>query len=786
MKVSIFKNCKDVTNAHHKDVAYCLERIKNGSSKKMIEELRLMNELEYNKKKGDLPAICFNGTFNHRSINGLLKKSGLIILDFDKFENKEDAYIFKDSISSNEFIFSCWISPSGKGVKALVKIPVDNYHKEYFDALKVYYNSPNWDNSGSDVSRVCFESYDPEIYINLESKLWYELEQPEINEIGTSDPFIPIKSDNRIIENLLTWWNKKYGNKKGERNTNIYKLALAFNDFGITKSECEHVFAQFIETDFKQSEINTIIKSGYKNTYQFKTKFFEDSKTKQSVHKLIVTGKKTKDIAKLLPDLTSDEIETCVTQIKDKISIDEFWYYDENGKIKLSPHKFKYWLQQNNFFKYFPSGQNTYTFIKKDGSLIEETNEKRIKDFTLNYLLEREEDGFLPYDFMASATKYFTSDFLSLLESTEINIKRDTKEECFLYYLNGIVKITNNSVELIDYFNEQDYIWKKQVIQRDYIKADHHSSEFRRFLWLVAGQDMQRYNSLKSVFGYYLHGFKTSANNRAVIYNDEIISDNPNGGSGKGLFNRAIGLIKNLSMIDGKDFDFKKSFNLQTVPLDTQVLIYDDVQKNFNFESLFSVITEGITIEYKNQPAIKLSIQLSPKIGITTNYTIGGVGGSHERRKFEVEFSSFFNENHTPLDEFGHMLFDDWSDEEFSRFDNFAINCVQYFLKNGLVKHDFHNLPERKFIRETNIDFVNWTVENLFCNTRLDKKILFEQFCNEYSDYKKWLKQNTFTKWLSAWGKFNKFETIMDNTNGVHWVQFNGNKEKPIKDEQPF
>jgi hypothetical protein len=783
MKVTIYKSVKDVSSGYNRDVFYCLERIRNGASKKLIEELRSLSKEEYKIRKTDLPVVCFNGTFGHRSNKDIKTRSGLIILDFDGFATTDSAIDFKSNLMTDHYIFACWISPSNLGVKALVKIPTEGEHKGYFDALCKHFDSEYWDKSGSDLARTCFESYDPDLYLNENSKTWQEIENPDISEIGTTDPTIAIKSDNRIIENLLTWWRKKYSNAKGERNSNIFKLACSFNDFGINKSECENVLMQFVEKDFTETEIKALINSAYKNTFNFRTKFFEDTKTKQAVHKMIISGKKEKDIEKLLPDMTSEEVQNCINLIKDKISLDEFWYYDENGKIKLSPHKFKFWLQQNNFFKFFPTGSNTYTFIRKDGSLIEETNKDLIKDFTLNALLERKDDGFMAYDFMASATKFFSNDFLSLLESTEVSLKRDTKDECFLYYLNGIVKVTADTVEIIDYFNIKDYIWKKQVIQRDFKEADHHKSEFRRFMYLVADKDMQRYNSLKSVFGYYLHGFKTSANNRAVIYNDEIISDNPNGGSGKGLFNRAISYIKKVAIIDGKEFDFKRSFNMQTVPVDTQVLIYDDVQKNFNFENLFSVITEGLTLEYKNQPAIKLPISQSPKIGITTNYTIGGVGGSHERRKFEVEFSSYFNENYSPLDEFGHMLFDDWTEKDFAEFDNFAINCLQYYLKNGLVKHDFKNLPERKFIKETSKEFTEWATDALWCNIRMDKKQLYIKFISDYTDFAKWLKQNTFTKWLKAWGKFNGYEVIEDSSNGLHWIQFNGDKNKS---EEPF
>lgn len=161
-------------------------------------------------------------------------------------------------------------------------------------------------------------------------------------------------------------------------------------------------------------------------------------------------------------------------------------------------------------------------------------------------------------------------------------------------------------------------------------------------MYCVSGHDMVKYKTLQSVVGYLLHGYKNKANNRAIILNDAVISENPNGGSGKGLFCTGIGHMKKLDSLNGKDVDFKSQFQNQTVRMDCQVLVFEDVKRNFNFENLFSVITEGITIEYKNQPAVKLSVEKSPKIVITTNHTIGGVGGSHERRKFEVEFCAFF------------------------------------------------------------------------------------------------------------------------------------------------
>ena len=791
MNVTIYKKATDVSNGFTKNVLFCLERIKQGKSKETVEWLRTLSKQDYDKNKAKLPGVCFNGVFEYRSLAGIKEHSGLIILDFDKFETEQDAIDFRNSISDDIYIFSSWISPSGKGVKALVKIPAEiENHKEYFKALKNYYNHANWDDSGSDVSRFCFESYDPDLFLNENSIIWDKTILPEVEDMGSVNVSIAIKSDNLIITNLLKWFNSKYLMSDGQRNNNLFKLASALNDFGINKNVAEQTLLQFQTKDFNNKEIMQVLNSAYKKTNTFGTKFFEDKTIKQKIEKQIRTGKNKKEVVDFHSDYDKKEIEKCIDEIKEDISVSDFWYHNDKGKINLSPHKYKFWLQQNNFFKYFPTDTNTFTFIKIEQNLVEETSEKRIKDFVLEHLLSREDIGFSPYDFMASSPKFFQTDFLSFLESSEIAIKEDTQTDCFLYFNNCVVKVTDTSISTIDYLDLDGFVWKRQIVNREYKETDHHNSVFRNFMWLISGKDSEKYNSFKSVIGYLLHSFKTSANNKAIIFNDETISENPNGGSGKGLFWNALAQMKKVSSIDGKTFEFTKSFPYQTVSTDTQILVFDDVKKNFNFESLFSLITEGITLEYKGQDAIKLPVQQSPKILITTNYTIGGVGGSFERRKFEVEMSDYFSYKHTPLDEFGHLLFDDWNAEEWSMFDNFMIQCVQYYLINGLTKHDFKNLEVRKFIKNTSHEFFEWTKpdaegknENIEFNERCTKQTYFDSFINEYPDFRTYkLSQKRFTQWIEQYCKFYKFEYLSGNSNGQRWFEI-VNKEVQKEDD---
>ncbi len=93
--------------------------------------------------------------------------------------------------------------------------------------------------------------------------------------------------------------------------------------------------------------------------------------------------------------------------------------------------------------------------------------------------------------------------------------------------------------------------------------------------------------------------------------------------------------------------------------------------------------------------AIKLNVHDSPKLIISTNYAIKGEGNSHDRRRFEVEIAQYYGSKLTPEDEFKRQLFDDWDLIDFQKFDNYMVNCLQKFLKNGLIKQNAKNIKGR-------------------------------------------------------------------------------------------
>lgn len=752
-KVTLFRNIKETSNGFYRDVMFALERIKKGNSKDLIVAIRKEpDSSKRNKLKAQLPSVCFSGEFESRRISGLKKHSGLLILDFDNLEKPEK---FRDSLKKDEFIFSAWISPSGDGVKALVKIPAEaENHKLYFQSFQKRY--PDIDNSGSDVSRVCFESFDPSIWINQKSKTWDKKDGINLEDVGASTEKVKVKltSSNQIIDRLFKWWNNKYKFGEGSRNVSLFTLASAFNRFGISEGDANYHCSQFAEKGFDEIEISKLVKSAYKNISEHGTQSFEDTEIVNKITSLVRSGKTDTQIQKEFPDIPKDEIRKSIECTRGAIDIDDFWYYNDKGKIKLSIHKFKLWLEENNFRKFYPSeDSDTFIFIKKENCFFDEIGEMQIKDFVLNKIYDRRaEIGFSPYDFMAGNTSFFRWEFLSFLDNENLSIKKDTKDTAYLYYQNCYLEITKDGVVENDYFDQKDMIWRNQVINRDFKKVDFEKSEYKRFIELISGEDEDKYKAFVSTIGYLLHSFKTSANNKAVILNDETISDNPNGGSGKGIFWNALRYIKKVANIDGKTFDFNKSFPYQTVSQDSQILIFDDVRKKFNFESLFSLITEGITLEYKNQTAVQIPVEDSPKILITTNYTIGGDGGSFVRRKHELELSSYFNYQHTPEMEFGKMLFSDWDEKEWLKFDNFMIHCLRFYLENGLLKDDIKNLELKKLYNKTSEDFVNFFDGHLqiYFDKEFDKQETYDLFKETYPDWHK-LTRNKFTIWMKQY-----------------------------------
>ena len=761
-QITVFRNIKDTSTPFFRPIDGILARIKEGKNKDIIKRIREeKNKDVRNVLKQELPAICFSGTFNTRNDKALIDHSGFICLDFDGFDKQHELIAKKQELIKDKYTYSVFISPSGDGLKLIVRIPKDaDNHKHYFKSLEGKYNSPNFDVKCSNLSRVCYESYDPLIFINPNSAVWMDMSQGKYEEMITnvSKSTIKLSDQNEIIRRIRVWWDKNYGMVVGERNNNVFILASRYNKFGINKDLAMYALSEFAHEGFETPEIKVICDSAYKNKDEHNTRFFEDIEKVDSIKKQLKAGVSKKEIRLQLreSDIEDDVIDATINSIEDDSHYVEFWERSEKGVIKLLHYKFKEFLEDNGYYKYSPEGTKNYIFVKVTNNLIDNTTEEEIKDFILTYILKCGDMDV--YNFFADKTRFFKEDFLTMLSHVDVYFISDEKDTSYLYYKNCAVKATCKDITIVDYLDLGGYVWKDQVIDRDFTIQPVKNCDYKRFISNIAGNDPDRIMSVESTIGYLLHGFKNVGYCPAVIINDEVISDNPEGGTGKGLFVNAISKMKKMVIIDGKQFSFEKSFAYQLVSADTQILTFDDVKKHFDFERLFSIVTEGITLEKKNKDAIKIPFSRSPKIVITTNYAIKGKGNSFERRKWELEFKKHYSKDFTPEDDFGRLLFSDWDEDEWLRFDNYMISNLRLYLCEGFVKSDFKNLKTRKFIAETDHNFWEWVINDgtIETETKYYKQQLYDMFVSDNPDFgpraKMSISMNRFYSWLDAYG----------------------------------
>lgn len=167
-----FKSLRNTKPESTVSVLSILEEIRTDKYKSQIEEIRNFENPSKNPLKDKLPVFTPTGIFNHRSMAGLENYNGLMCLDIDHIENPEQ---LKEQCKKLNYVFSAFVTPSGKGLKVLIKTNAtpENYREIELKVATAFQHDTGAirDNHCKDIARIQFVSYDPEIYINENSSL---------------------------------------------------------------------------------------------------------------------------------------------------------------------------------------------------------------------------------------------------------------------------------------------------------------------------------------------------------------------------------------------------------------------------------------------------------------------------------------------------------------------------------------------------------------------------------------------------------------------------------------
>jgi hypothetical protein len=833
--ISLYSSARDSKSTNRIDIQNLIESIKNGEFKTEIEKIR--NEEDKKKRsklKQYLPAVTWSGEFEPRLMTGLIRHSGLICIDIDDaITDTQIEYLKKLS-----YVFCLFKSPSGFGVKVIFRVDLYNEkinspsreadlssimtaHWEFFrgiaDMLKTEF-ALEADESGKDLCRLCFVSYDPNIYVNPDpswipislARAWMIDEKKEKNpkeEKNTSakNPkpvAAPQPADQDLLEKVYEFTSNVKTYTPGKRNEFINTFCYNAKTHGIDSpaviSFCNQRFSDYEDGE---KAILKIIKSVYNNKaiiYASK-QFFEPKKPKN-------TGKTKENNSKPKPDVNQEYDETV-----------SFWYETEvtdkaTGEIKTDyrfDHDGMTFFLANNGFKKLKLGDRGFQFVRTEGNLIEAIEPEDINHFIMTYLhkdVKTDKDGKFSIQgimdelhavrrmYKRGIKNYSNVGVYNSVPALIPVFLRDNETTTYLYFKNAYVEITKDKKSLIEYSKLQGNLWKKQLkeshielISDDDIKE----SDVYKFIKLAIigkgtddGKDEKRLLSMHTTIGYLVDTYKDPTNTKAPVFQDKkpnLSGNEANGGSGKTLTAKMIGKMINSCVLDGKSFKFEANYPYETFRADHKLIVYNDVNKRFPFDSLFHKVTEDFTYSKKYVDAIVIPHEDSPKHLVITNYSLSGEGSSFRRRQHIIEFCDYFNDTHTPMEEFKHRFFMDWDEKEWNRFFNFMIMCVQLYKAHGLVYFPAENVLVNKLLAEAGEEFIDF-MDQLFIGseeapathpmTKQDKDQLFEEMKNEIKRLSKMENTNKFTTWVKQWAEYRNLSMMISKSGAKRFFTF--------------
>ena len=178
---SFFPNAYDVTPVREVTIREFLAGVKDGTYKGQIEPLRKLvadgDMTTYKKQKELLPAASLSARAITRAEKTplpekLLSHSHALQVDADGKDIPNIEALFEE-FKKDPYILFCYRSPSGKGLKACVRIDGTQHLASFQSAEKHFLEKYNVriDTSVKDVIRLCFASYDPDLFINESAQI---------------------------------------------------------------------------------------------------------------------------------------------------------------------------------------------------------------------------------------------------------------------------------------------------------------------------------------------------------------------------------------------------------------------------------------------------------------------------------------------------------------------------------------------------------------------------------------------------------------------------------------
>lgn len=448
----------------------------------------------------------------------------------------------------------------------------------------------------------------------------------------------------------------------------------------------------------------------------------------------------------------------------------QFWTNEEGKQSKINQSTLIANLNNIGYANLRINPTN-YILVKCVNNRITRTSEHEIIS-ELNEYLKQNAPEEVQETFAKGVGNYVSIKKLTLLNTLEFKKDRDSKNSADFYFKNIFCNVTKDGVQVLDYQKLTSAIWEDKIIERDYtLPTDEKPGNFEIFCKNLTSNDSERFNAFKTMIGYLLHRNKEIGEPKAVILYDEKMGLNKqaHGGTGKTLVIEALKRCRESVYVSGKELKTGSFFKNQRINITTDIVAYDDLKENADFEDYYTMITSGIEVEKKGKQSFLIDFEDAPKILLSSNYLIKGDGGNSDlRRRYEFEIANHYNKDSTPEMEFGKRFFSkDWGEDQWNKFYLFMMTCLQDYLINGLIEVDSINLKNTKVSSKSCPEFINYA-ENFFrVNEWMDKRESQKIFEELFPDIKL-ESPHRFTKWISDYSIDKGYEYKLNSSGGEY------------------
>lgn len=438
MIVSIFKNFNEVVQ--NQKISEVLNDIKIGTYKNIITYLRKSladNKMEaYERAKKSLPAFTPSASFKGgRKLEFVSKYTQILVLDIDKLTS-EQLTNAKALAKDNLYTYAAFTSPSGNGLKILVQVNSNQrQHKEAFLKLQQYYEkllALPIDKSGKDLTRLCFVSYDSELFINEKASVFpiddvHHFEPVEKSVSNHTEHVEVQQFHEAIYEHCIRFTEKKESYVNGNRNNFVHLLACNLNRKGVPLPVAMgYILADY---NYDTSEVMTTVNSAYKNIAEYGTNEFSEK------NKRAINDRNKPDSVAELAEAEEEEKPSFIDRLENFLNYRySFRYNIVTGKMEYKTIKATLWKPVTDFV---------------ENSILREILKAKVKCNinTLRNLLHsdfcQQYDPFKDY-FEELINEEDETDYITELANTITTTRQDLWLECFKKWFVAMVACVTN------------------------------------------------------------------------------------------------------------------------------------------------------------------------------------------------------------------------------------------------------------------------------------------------------------------------------------------------------